>query len=68
MTSENVEEYISKVVDAFIGRGATLQANAFREGFSKVSTLADLQAFTADKLVVLFGNFEEDYTIESISN
>lgn len=65
MTSENVEEYISEVIDAIIGKGSMLQAKAFREGFSKVFPIADLQAFTSDELVMLFGNSDEDWSIES---
>lgn len=67
VTSENVEEYISDVLEAIIGKGAMLQAKAFREGFSKVFPIADLQAFTADELVMLFGNSDEDWSIESTS-
>lgn len=66
MTSENVEEYIQEVIDAIIGKGAQLQAKAFREGFSKVFPIADLRAFTSDELVMLFGNGDEDWTIESV--
>ncbi|KAH8075865.1 hypothetical protein BXZ70DRAFT_712273 [Cristinia sonorae] len=67
VTSENVEEYIAEVIDAIIGRGAQLQAKAFREGFSKVFPIADLQSFTADELVMLFGNSDEDWSIETLS-
>ncbi|KAJ3559621.1 hypothetical protein NM688_g224 [Phlebia brevispora] len=67
VSSENVEEYISEVVDAIIGKGASSQAKAFREGFSKVFPIADLQAFTADELVMLFGNSDEDWTIETLN-
>ena len=65
VTSENVEEYIQEVIDAIIGKGALLQAKAFREGFSKVFPIADLRAFTSDELVMLFGNGDEDWSIES---
>lgn len=65
MTSENIEEYISEVINAIVGTGAALQAKAFREGFSKVFPIADLQAFTADELVMLFGNSDEDWSLES---
>ncbi|GJE98055.1 Ubiquitin fusion degradation protein [Phanerochaete sordida] len=67
VTSENVEEYIADVLEAIIGKGAMLQAKAFREGFSKVFPIADLQAFTADELVMLFGNSDEDWSIETLS-
>ena len=53
------------MIDAIIGRGAQLQAKAFREGFSKVFPVPDLQAFTADELVMLFGNSDEDWSLES---
>ena len=65
MTSENVEEYIAQVIEAIIGEGAKLQAKAFREGFSKVFPITDLQAFAMDELVLPFGNGEEDWSIES---
>jgi E3 ubiquitin-protein ligase TRIP12 len=64
VTSENVEEYIVEVIEAIIGQGAKLQAKAFREGFSKVFPITDLQAFALDELVMLFGNAEEDWSIE----
>ncbi|KAL4245224.1 UPL family protein [Abortiporus biennis] len=67
VTSENVEEYIQLVIDAIIGKGAQLQAKAFREGFSKVFPIADLQAFTSDELVMLFGNGDEDWSIETLT-
>jgi hypothetical protein len=65
VTSENVEEYITEVLEAILGQGARLQAKAFREGFSKVFPITDLQAFTLDELVMLFGNAEEDWSTES---
>jgi E3 ubiquitin-protein ligase TRIP12 len=67
VTSENVEEYIHGVIDAIIGSGAKLQAKAFREGFNKVFPILDLQAFTIEELVMLFGNSDEDWSAESAS-
>ncbi|KAI0079345.1 HECT-domain-containing protein [Panus rudis PR-1116 ss-1] len=67
VTSENVEEYIQEVIDAIIGHGAQLQAKAFREGFSKVFPIADLRAFTPDELAMLFGNADEDWSVETLS-
>ncbi|KAH9924830.1 hypothetical protein B0H21DRAFT_781413 [Amylocystis lapponica] len=67
VTSDNVDEYIREVLDALIGKGAQQQAKAFREGFSKVFPISDLQAFTADELVILFGNADEDWSIETLS-
>lgn len=65
VTEENVEEYITDVLAAILGKGAALQAKAFREGFSKVFPITDLQAFSADELVMLFGNGDEDWSNES---
>ena len=65
VTSENVDEYIHEVIDAIIGKGAQPQAKAFREGFSKVFPVSDLQSFSADELVMLFGNADEDWSMES---
>ncbi|KAI9429610.1 ubiquitin-protein ligase [Lactarius indigo] len=67
VTSENVEEYIAEVIEAIIGEGAKLQAKAFREGFSKVFPITDLQAFALDELVMLFGNGDEDWSIETLN-
>ncbi|KAI0060670.1 hypothetical protein BV25DRAFT_1954506 [Artomyces pyxidatus] len=67
VTSDNVDEYIKEVINAIIGEGARLQAKAFREGFSKVFPITDLQAFTLDELVMLFGNADEDWSVETLS-
>ncbi|PPQ99844.1 hypothetical protein CVT26_009341 [Gymnopilus dilepis] len=67
VTSENVNEYIAEVLDAIVGTGAAVQARAFREGFSKVFPVSDLRAFSADELVMLFGNSEEDWSVETLS-
>lgn len=61
---ETVDEYIQEVIDSVIGKGAQLQAKAFRDGFSKVFPITDLQAFSADELVMLFGNSDEDWSTE----
>ncbi|KAL0953368.1 hypothetical protein HGRIS_004605 [Hohenbuehelia grisea] len=66
VTSDNVEEYIQAVLETIIGSGAQVQAKAFREGFSKVFPVADLQTFSADELVMLFGNSDEDWSIETL--
>ncbi|KAF7308316.1 Ubiquitin-protein ligase [Mycena chlorophos] len=67
VTADNVDKYIHEVIDAIVGNGAQLQAKAFREGFSKVFPISDLQAFSADELVLLFGNWEEDWSIETLN-
>ncbi|KAH8832939.1 hypothetical protein DL96DRAFT_1667384 [Flagelloscypha sp. PMI_526] len=68
VTSENAREYIQAVLDAVIGKGAQFQAKAFREGFSKVFNVADLQTFSSDELVMLFGNSDEDWSLEALTD
>lgn len=67
MVANNVEEYIQDVLDAILGKGIQAQVQAFKEGFSKVFPVNDLKTFTADELVMLFGNSEEDWSVESTS-
>ncbi|KAF8074929.1 hypothetical protein FPV67DRAFT_1559549 [Lyophyllum atratum] len=66
VTSENVDEYVNAVLDAILGKGADIQAKAFKDGFSKVFPITDLQAFSADELVMLFGNSDEDWSAETL--
>lgn len=65
MTADNVDEYIAAVIDAIIGQGANVQAKAFREGFSKVFPVDDLKIFSPEELIMMFGNADEDWSIES---
>ncbi|KAF8519043.1 hypothetical protein BU17DRAFT_48078 [Hysterangium stoloniferum] len=67
VTAENVDEYIAAVLDAIIGKGAVTQAKSFREGFSKVFPVDDLKVFSADELIMMFGNAEEDWSVETLS-
>jgi len=64
--ASNVEEYIREVLEAFLGRGVAFQARAFREGFSKVFPVTDLQTFSSDELSVMFGNEQEDWSAETL--
>lgn len=56
---------MAEVLDAILGKGASIQVKAFKDGFSKVFPISDLKAFSADELVMLFGNSDEDWCIES---
>jgi len=67
VTSDNVDEYIASVIDAVAGKGVQAQAKALREGFSKVFPIKDLATFTVDELVMLFGNSDEDWSEETLS-
>ncbi|KAF8576807.1 hypothetical protein K439DRAFT_1366247 [Ramaria rubella] len=67
VTAENVDEYIATVVDTIIGKGALAQAKAFREGFSKVFPVGDLKIFSSEELIMMFGNADEDWSMETLS-
>jgi E3 ubiquitin-protein ligase TRIP12 len=67
VTTVNVAEYVQLVLEAILGSGSQLQAKAFREGFSKVFPIGDLQAFSVEELVMLFGNGDEDWSAETLS-
>jgi len=62
-----IEEYIREVLDTLVGRGVQQQAQAFREGFSKVFPVTDLQSFSSDELAMMFGNADEDWSTETLS-
>jgi len=66
VTSENVDEYVNAVLNAILGKGAEIQASAFKDGFSKVFPITDLQAFSAEELVMLFGNSDEDWSADTL--
>ncbi|KAK0555174.1 Ubiquitin fusion degradation protein 4 [Tilletia horrida] len=62
VTTENVQEYVNAVIDQTVNRGIQLQVRAFRRGFNTIMPLRSLSSFTADELVMLFGNTEEDWS------
>ncbi|KDN47122.1 hypothetical protein RSAG8_03899, partial [Rhizoctonia solani AG-8 WAC10335] len=68
VTDSNVEEYVREVIDAVIGRGVQNQVQAFRTGFSKVFAVTDLQSFSSEELDLLFGNAEEDWSTETLTD
>jgi E3 ubiquitin-protein ligase TRIP12 len=63
--ANNVEEYIELVMDAIIGRGACPAVQAFKDGFSTVFPISDLCTFSAEELIMMFGNADEDWSTES---
>ncbi|KAJ3917745.1 hypothetical protein F5877DRAFT_211, partial [Lentinula edodes] len=67
VTITGVSSYVQFVLKAILGSGSTLQAKPFREGFSKVFPNGDRQAFAVEELMKLFGNGDEDCTVETIS-
>jgi E3 ubiquitin-protein ligase TRIP12 len=65
VTIHNVGEYVDKVIDMTLGSGVKKQVEAFRAGFSEVFPYNALRSFTPDELVMLFGQVEEDWSLES---
>ncbi|CAI7621911.1 unnamed protein product [Penicillium pancosmium] len=63
---ENVDQYIERVIDMTLGSGVRRQVDAFRSGFSLVFPYSSLRAFTPTELVMLFGQAEEDWSIETL--
>ncbi|CAG8153318.1 unnamed protein product [Penicillium nalgiovense] len=66
LTIENVDIYIERVIDMTLGSGVRRQVDAFRAGFSQVFPFSSLRAFTPSELVMLFGQAEEDWSIETL--
>ncbi|KAJ5506451.1 hypothetical protein N7453_005408 [Penicillium expansum] len=66
LTIENVDTYIERVIDMTLGSGVQRQVDAFRAGFSQVFPFSSLCAFTPSELVMLFGQAEEDWSIETL--
>ncbi|KAJ5612441.1 hypothetical protein N7510_005635 [Penicillium lagena] len=68
LSIENVDTYVDRVVDMTLGSGVRRQVDAFRTGFSQVFLYSALRAFTPNELVMLFGQAEEDWTIETLTD
>ena len=67
VTKANVEEYIACVLDQTLGSGIKDQIDAFRRGFDKVVSFADLDIFDSEELVSLLGGAsDEDWSYESM--
>lgn len=61
----NVQRYVDRVLDVMLEEGVRVPVNAFREGFSRVFPVYDLQPFSSEEMLNIFGNPNEDWTIES---
>jgi E3 ubiquitin-protein ligase TRIP12 len=63
---DNVALYVERVLDLTLGSGVRRQIEAFQAGFSQVFSYSSLKAFTPNELVMLFGQVEEDWSIETL--
>ncbi|KAJ5665792.1 uncharacterized protein N7477_008240 [Penicillium maclennaniae] len=68
LTIDNVDQYIERVIETTLGSGVRRQVDAFRTGFSQVFPYSALRAFTPNELVMLFGQAEEDWSIETLTD
>ncbi|KAM5474575.1 Ubiquitin fusion degradation protein 4 [Microsporum audouinii] len=66
ITMSNVELYIKKVIDMTLVSGVKPQLDAFAAGFSQVFLYSSLKTFTPEELVMLFGQVDEDWSIETL--
>ncbi|GAA99052.1 uncharacterized protein L969DRAFT_67603 [Mixia osmundae IAM 14324] len=65
---ENVEEYIRLVIQATVSTGIAAQVCAFRDGFSTVFPIQDMNCFTPDELVHICGSAEEDWSMKTLTD
>ncbi|KAK6282876.1 hypothetical protein POUND7_016701 [Theobroma cacao] len=64
----NLEEYISLVVDATVKTGIMRQMEAFRAGFNQVFDIASLQIFTSQELDYLLCGRRELWEAETLAD
>lgn len=65
---DNMEEYVSLVVDATIKIGVMSQLEAFRTGFNQVLPLSSLQIFTENELDYLFCGVRNLWVAETLTD
>ena len=53
------------MLDVMLAEGVRVPVTAFREGFSRVFPIWDLQAFSTGEMLTIFGNPDEDWSFES---
>lgn len=64
ITDQNLLFYIHSILDATLYSGVIHQIKSFMEGFSTVFPISTLLLFSPDELVELFGNAEEDWSVD----
>ncbi|SCZ87897.1 BZ3500_MvSof-1268-A1-R1_Chr2-3g05365 [Microbotryum saponariae] len=68
VTADNVEEYISLVLEWTLRRGVASQVSEFQTGFSAVFPVRDMQSFTPSELVMMTSALQEDWSIEGLTS
>ena len=62
VNGDKVDQYVSEVLAMGLDVGVRPAVRAFRQGFNLIFPIAAMSSFTADELVMLFGNSEEDWS------
>ncbi|KAN0062515.1 Ubiquitin fusion degradation protein 4 [Thecaphora frezii] len=60
--ASNLDRYISEVLAITLDSGIKPAVRAFRQGFNLIFPITAMSSFTAEELVMLFGNTEEDWS------
>lgn len=68
VTADNMDLYISKVVESFVFGGVYHQLQAFVKGFSQVFPVSSLSIFTSNDLGEIFGSSKEDWSREALAD
>lgn len=69
LTSENLDLYIEKVLDATIGAGVTSQVNSFREGFQELISIHFFDCFSVEDIsIMISGEDKEVWDFQGIKN
>ncbi|CAO3648658.1 unnamed protein product [Cunninghamella echinulata] len=68
VTIQNVSEYLELLIDTYVGSGVSKQIDAFRSGFNECFPIDDLKILTYEELVLLFGTFEEDWSLKTLED
>lgn len=62
----NLEEYISRLIEATLHEGVQHQLEAFMEGFSSVFPIDALTVFQPYEIVELLGSADEDWSLQTL--
>jgi E3 ubiquitin-protein ligase TRIP12 len=62
VTGATVQQYVAEVLSHTLVQGVRPYVRAFRRGFNGILPLGSMASFSADELVLLFGNTDEDWS------
>jgi len=68
VTGKNVKDFVSRVLDAYFGKGTDRQFQSFREGFEDVFPLETLSIFDTMEIDRLFCGQSEKWTVEMLAD